>query len=103
MRAFPVFVLGLVLLAASWAAPPPAAARVPALSGDPPSWAIPLLTKVIVRMLEFVDWAQEDLRAQLDRRRLYDPPPPVIVPALDAVRSGASTTARAPARGGMIP
>lgn len=103
MRAILVLGLAAVLVTGSWLAPPSAAARVPALIGDPPSWAIPLLTKAIVRVLEFVEWAEEDLRAQLDRRRLYDPPPPVIAPALDTVRSGGTTTARAPAPRGMIP
>ena len=104
MRAFLVLVLGAVLVVASWTAPRPAAAMAPALIGDPPSWTIPLLTRVIVRVLEFIDWVEEDLCAQLDRRRIHDPLPPVILPALDGVRSGRSTTARAPAPpGGMIP
>jgi hypothetical protein len=68
---------------------------------EPPSWYLGASTKILVRVLEWVDWAKEDLRAQVDRRNRWDPPPPVLAPALDAVGSGGSTTA--PASLGMLP
>ena len=84
---------------------PPARAAVPAVFDPPPAWLIGLSTKIVVRVLEFVDWAVEDLREQAARRRRQDPVPPVIAPGLDAVASGSSTTAPPgrPGRAGMIP
>ena len=93
-------VLGLV------AAPP----RAHAVLDPVPPGTIGITTKILVRVLEFVDWAMEDLRAQLDRRNRWDPPPPITAPALDAVASGSSTTAAGAEalavrrdRAGMIP
>ena len=77
---------------------------VPAILEPAPSWMIGLTTKCVVRILEFVDWAVDDLRDQVDRRRRGDPTPPLLAPPLEAVASGGTTTAlprRAP--GGMIP
>lgn len=89
------------------AAGPPAAHAAPAILGLPPNWVLAPVTKAIVRLLEFVQWIEDDLAAQVDHRRRYDPPP-IVVPALDGVASGGSSTAPdAPPgdvrRGGMIP
>lgn len=103
MRLFLALALAGALNAGAAACPSPAQA-VPATLGQPPSWMIPLTVKAIARVFEFVEWIEEDLRAQVDRRREYDPPP-VLVPAIDGVHSGGSTSAE-PAhaqRGGMIP
>ncbi len=91
------------------AAPSPARAMAPESFAYTSTWWIGISTKVVVRILEFVDWLEEDLRAQLDRRRRRDPTPPVIAPPLEAVASGGTTTAPGDAlggrrtRGGMIP
>jgi hypothetical protein len=109
MRPLAVLTLaGLVTVFGLAAAPAPARAMAPAYL-DPAPWAIGVSVKVIVRILEFVDWATEEVRDQVDRRRRYDPPPPLVTPSLDAVASGGTTTAPGDAvtarraRGGMIP
>ena len=82
------------------------AAPVPATLGMPPSWLLPLSVKVIARVLQYIDWIEDELRAQVHRPGDYDPPP-VIVPVLDGVRSGGSTSAAPAGRVvrpvGMIP
>lgn len=100
--------VGLLVFANLAAAPSPARALAPAVFDPVPPGFIGISTKVITRILEFVDWAVEDLRAQVDRRQRWDPPPPVIAP-LASVASGGTTTApagtAAARRGsaGMIP
>lgn len=107
MRPLAVLALaGLLTTFALAAGASPARAAVPAIFDPPPGWLIGLSTKLVVRVLEFVDWALEDLREQADRRRQQDPVPPVVTPGLDAVAAGSSTTAPPPrrsARAGMIP
>ena len=107
MRSLAVLVVaGIFGIAAT---PSSALALPPAFFHPAPPWVVGLSTKVLVRAFEFVDWALEDLRAQVDRRNRWDPPPPVVAPGLESVASGGSTTAPpedpAPRRSrtGMIP
>jgi hypothetical protein len=101
---------GLLVLGGLVAAPSPARALAPAIFNPaPPDWLIGITTKLTVRILEFVDWAVEDLRNQVGRRQEWNPPPPILVPPLVSVASGGSTTAPAGAPavrrvpGGMLP
>ena len=86
----------------------PARAAVPAIFDPAPSWVVGISTKILVRVFEWIEWAEEDLRAQLDRRRgrgSGSEPSPI------AALSGGSSTAPTPAdaslarraRPGMIP
>lgn len=70
---------------------PSVAHASPALIGLPPAWVTGAITKLVIRVLEFVDWIEEDLSAQAERRRGYDPPP-LLAPPLDAITSGGSST-----------
>ena len=108
MRWFLAAALMAALTLGTAARPPVAlAAPAPATLGMPPSWFLPLSVKVIARILQILDWLEDDLRAQVHRPGDYDPPP-VIVPVLEGVRSGGSTSAAPAGRAavrpiGMIP
>jgi hypothetical protein len=103
-------VTGLLVFGGLVAAPSPARALAPAIFHPAPAWLIGITTKITVRVLEFVDWALEDLRNQVDRRRGWNPPSPILPSPLASVASGGTSTAAAGApvaarrsAGGMLP
>jgi len=106
LRSLAVLVVAGIL---GLAATPSSAFALPPAFHPAPPWVVGLGTKILIRAFEFVDWALEDLRAQVDRRNRWDPPPPIVAPGLDAVASGSSTTAPSEdppsrrSRSGMLP
>lgn len=111
MRLIMILALSAALGLGAAARPSAAGAATPAVIGLPPAWVIGSVTKLVVRVLEFIQWIEDDLAAQADRRGRYEPPP-LRTPPLDAVTSGGSSTVagltsfetrRVPRGGGMIP